>query len=398
MHFSVFLVRMILIVGYCMLGFRWVDEKHKYYAMISFAMALLIGLNIVHMILAGKRISMDDLEEPKDQLTQNKWLRKAFAVLTCLVVLILWYFWNKYYDEGIAVAALFVLFLSPFDHLIWGPTTSYPFVNSNKHVLRGLTRLLRSIGLIIYFIGLYEYLLNIDNRKDAVVFMAVGFGMLFIRPVILLLSPRRTLQAITATPAPISIPALEPVQAVEPSPLSPVEPPPLSPQGAVAAGTAGLTSLKADFLALHQLAPHTRGYAFQRFLHQLFESHQIITRSAFRLTGEEIDGSFDLGAQTYLLEAKWHAKPTAQSDLLVFNGKVEGKSTWARGIFISYSGFTADGLTAFRHGKRTSIIGMDGNDLLLILDGRITLDNAIRRKAMKAVENNDFFIPLSQLI
>lgn len=395
MHISVFFVRMILIVGYCILGFRWVDEKYAYHAVISFAMALLIGFNIVHVILAGRRISMDDLQDPKDQATQNKWLRKAFAALTCLVVLILWYFWNKYYDEGLAVSALFVLFLSPFDHLIWGPTTSYPFVNSNKHVLRGLTRLLRSVGVIIYFIGLYEYLLNIDNRKDAVVFMAVGFGMLFIRPVILLLSPRRTLPAMAA--APVAIPTLEPVQTVEPS-LSPVEPPPLNPQGAVATDIADLTSLKANFLALHQLGAHARGYAFQRFLHQLFESHQIITRSAFRLTGEEIDGSFDLGAQTYLLEAKWHAKPTAQSDLLVFNGKVEGKSTWARGIFISYAGFTADGLAAFRHGKRTSIIGMDGNDLLLILDGRITLDNAIRRKAMKAVENNDFFVPLISLL
>ena len=357
-------------------------------------MAILIGFNIVRVILAGQRISMDDLEEPKDQATQNKWLRKAFAVLTCLVVLILWYFWGKYYNEGIAVSVLPVLFLSPFDQLIWGPTTSYPFVNVNKHALRGLTRLLRSVGVIVYFIGLYEYLLNIDNRKDAVDFMTVGLGMLFIRPVVLLLSPRRTLPAMIATPAPI----IEPQQAVEPSPLAPLEPPSLSQQEAVATDITDPDTLKANFLSLHQLAPHTRGYAFQRFLHQLFESHQIITRSAFRLTGEEIDGSFDLGAQTYLLEAKWHAKPTAQSDLLVFNGKVEGKSTWARGIFISYSGFTADGLTAFRHGKRTSIIGMDGNDLLLILDGRITLDNAIRRKAMKAVENNDFFVPLTALL
>lgn len=91
-------------------------------------------------------------------------------------------------------------------------------------------------------------------------------------------------------------------------------------------------------------------------------------------------------------------EPSSQSDLLIFNSKVEGKSTWARGIFISYSGFSGDALIAFRRGKRTSIIGMDGNDLMLILDGHVTLEDAIRKKSIKAVENNDFFVPLETLL
>ena len=37
-------------------------------------------------------------------------------------------------------------------------------------------------------------------------------------------------------------------------------------------------------------------------------------------------------------------------------------------------------------------------DLLLILDGAISLQDAIKIKSMKAVENNDFFVPLSALI
>jgi hypothetical protein len=159
-----------------------------------------------------------------------------------------------------------------------------------------------------------------------------------------------------------------------------------------------LETLRIMYMELLTMQPHQRGYAFQRFLNDLFATYHLSPRNAFRLTGEEIDGSFDIESQTYLLEAKWHNKPSSQSDLLVFNGKIEGKSTWARGIFISYNGFTEEGMEAFARGKRTSIIGMDGKDLLFILEGRISLVDAIKRKSRSAVETNSFFVPVQNLI
>jgi cytochrome c oxidase subunit IV len=159
-----------------------------------------------------------------------------------------------------------------------------------------------------------------------------------------------------------------------------------------------LEDLKQDFIALSILEPQRRGYAFQDFLNKLFNKHHLSSQKAFRVNGEEIDGSFEIASQVYLLEAKWQAAPCGQADLLVFNGKVEGKSTWARGIFISYAGFTTQGLDAFSRGKRTSIIGMDGQDILHILNGEIALVDAIRAKARKAVEKNSFFVPVREII
>lgn len=124
-----------------------------------------------------------------------------------------------------------------------------------------------------------------------------------------------------------------------------------------------LKQLLEEYMALSKLEPHKRGFAFQGFLNKLFAAYDLAPKSAFRLVGEEIDGSFELDAQTYLLEAKWQAKQSAQQELLVFNGKVEGKSTWARGVFISYTGFTQEGLEAFARGKRTSCIGLNGQDI-----------------------------------
>lgn len=153
-----------------------------------------------------------------------------------------------------------------------------------------------------------------------------------------------------------------------------------------------------DYMDLSSMDPQPRGYAFEKFLNKLFVKFQLSPRDAFRIKGEQIDGSFELDGQTYLLEAKWQAKKSAQDELLIFNGKVEGKSSWARGVFISYIGFSDDGLEAFSRGKRTSIIGMNGMDILFVLEGRVSLSDLIKRKARRAVETNEFFVSVHELV
>jgi len=68
------------------------------------------------------------------------------------------------------------------------------------------------------------------------------------------------------------------------------------------------------------------------------------------LVGEQIDGSIEFEGNIYLIEAKWQNALVGNADLLVLHGKVGGKATWSRGIFISYSGFTKEGLEAFLKG------------------------------------------------
>ncbi len=158
-----------------------------------------------------------------------------------------------------------------------------------------------------------------------------------------------------------------------------------------------LTELKSHLIDLHNLDPNQRGFEFERFLKDLFEVHDLAPRSPFRLVGEQIDGSFQLNSNVYLIEAKWHAKPTAQNDLLSFQAKVERKSTWTRGLFISYGGFSSDGLTAFARGRATNIIGMSGQDLNFILSGEMSLIEAIEKKERRAAETGDFFVSVFHL-
>lgn len=142
--------------------------------------------------------------------------------------------------------------------------------------------------------------------------------------------------------------------------------------------------LRAELLALHQLAPQARGYAFEKLLREIFNVYGLEAREPFRLQGEQIDGSFQLSNETYLLEAKWQGQQTGVADLHTFHGKLEQKAAWTRGLFVSNSGFTQDGLEAFGRGKR--VICMDGLDLHDTMHREIPLNHVLERKVRRAAE------------
>jgi hypothetical protein len=163
----------------------------------------------------------------------------------------------------------------------------------------------------------------------------------------------------------------------------------------VAVDNAKLGKLKDELLGLHQLAAQARGYAFETFLKELFDAFGLAAREAFRLRGEQIDGSFQLGHETYLLEAKWQNAQTGVADLYTFHGKLEQKASWTRGLFVSNSGFTEDGLAAFGRGKR--LVCVDGLDLYDIMQRGIPLGEALEKKIRRAAETGHPFARIRDL-
>jgi hypothetical protein len=158
-----------------------------------------------------------------------------------------------------------------------------------------------------------------------------------------------------------------------------------------------LHALKQDFFQISNLGPQERGFAFERTLSELFHAFELAPRASFRLVGEQIDGSFDFNDTTYLVEAKWLGSKVGFADLMTFAGKIQGKARWSRGLFISYSGYSEDGLEAFQRGRPTDIVCVDGADLWHVLTGAINLRELISRKARRAVETNRAFIPAREL-
>lgn len=164
---------------------------------------------------------------------------------------------------------------------------------------------------------------------------------------------------------------------------------PLPPEGAAQ------DALHAELWRIKELAPQARGYEFERFLTRYFYELGLEPREPFRNRGEQIDGSFLLGNEIYLLEAKYQAAQIGADDLHSFHGKVTDKAGWARGLFISFEGFTGVGLEAFGRGKR--IILMCGRELNDALIRRLPLREVLDRKVRAAAENGRPFNSVTDL-
>ncbi|WP_210452578.1 restriction endonuclease [Pantoea ananatis] len=147
--------------------------------------------------------------------------------------------------------------------------------------------------------------------------------------------------------------------------------------------------------ALHNQKPHQRGHSFELWLNELFTAFYLSPKGAFRLKGEQIDGSFLLNNETYLVEAKWHSTKTGNADLHAFHGKLDQKISWARGVFISWAGFTRSGLDAWGRGKK--VICVSGYDLVLMLKNNISFRMLMEEKIRRAAETGNLYVKIDEI-
>lgn len=148
-------------------------------------------------------------------------------------------------------------------------------------------------------------------------------------------------------------------------------------------------------VAIRDLAAQERGYEFERFLTDMFDAFRLRAREPFRLTGEQIDGSFELAGEIYLVEAKWLNRKVGVAELHTFHGKLEQKASWTRGAFISFGGFTEEGLLAFGRAKR--LIAVSGRDIKETLDRNVGVDRMLAAKVRRAAETGTVHVPFADL-
>jgi len=154
-----------------------------------------------------------------------------------------------------------------------------------------------------------------------------------------------------------------------------------------------LEELKNNLYALWQQDDRKQaGFELEKILNNLFDLFKLNAHGPFRVTGEQIDGSFELDNEIYLIEAKWVAERISEAPLLVFRGKIEGKSSMTRGVFISLSGYTEGAIEAITRGKQPNFFLMDGYDLTVVLERQISLDKLLRSKLRQLAEKGKVFV------
>ncbi|MGB9662635.1 MAG: restriction endonuclease [Moorellaceae bacterium] len=140
-----------------------------------------------------------------------------------------------------------------------------------------------------------------------------------------------------------------------------------------------------------------RGYSLEDLLKELFALYELRYRKSYRADGEQIDGFFTFGGFDYLVEARWRKNVPTLQDLLAFKGKVDRKIESTRGLFISAVGFKEDTVQRLREAGPANLILMDGYDLTLILEGRVSLIDALQAKVDKASQEGVLYFPLVNL-
>ena len=162
--------------------------------------------------------------------------------------------------------------------------------------------------------------------------------------------------------------------------------------------TETLSELKQEFFRLaDEPNRNAAGFAFEKLLNRLFALFSLQPRQPFRVVGEQIDGSFELEGQIYLLESKWEKHPLPEADLLIFRGKIEGKSTFTRGVFIALHDISDPAREAITRGKAPSFFVVNGHDLLMILSEEITLTDFLKQRIRLLGEEGRVSVPFRDL-
>ncbi len=152
-----------------------------------------------------------------------------------------------------------------------------------------------------------------------------------------------------------------------------------------------LDELKTKFFEIAINDNHqNRGHQLEKFLNELFLFFDLDPKSSFKITGEQIDGSFTFDNTDYLLEAKWQKKQIDAQELYGFGGKIQGKLKNTLGLYISLEGFSNES-TKTENPSVKAIILMDGADLMQILEGRIKLTDMLYIKRRHAAQTGEIY-------
>ncbi|HTW50359.1 MAG TPA: hypothetical protein VME45_00495 [Stellaceae bacterium] len=163
-----------------------------------------------------------------------------------------------------------------------------------------------------------------------------------------------------------------------------------------AAKTAERERLQQSFLALNEHQDHQqRGYAFERFLNEVFEFEGLSPRGSFKLVGEQIDGSFAWANRTYLVEAKWVKEPVSGGEFGAFMYKIAGKTADTRGLYISINGYSPQAILGLNGKGELRFACVDGAHLLRSLEPGRDFKKTLEVLWRHASETGEAYLPVS---
>jgi hypothetical protein len=156
-----------------------------------------------------------------------------------------------------------------------------------------------------------------------------------------------------------------------------------------------ILQIKNEFLVLHTYDnKQMRGYAIERLLFDILALEELEYKPPYKTNGEQIDGYFKFDKFDYLVETKWTEEISGQNELSIFDGKIRGKAQSTRGFILSINGFSQTAINKYS-GDSPRIILMDGQDLMAVLEERITFYDLMKFKSDIFVRKGEIYVKFS---
>ena len=149
--------------------------------------------------------------------------------------------------------------------------------------------------------------------------------------------------------------------------------------------------LKRDLLNIEKKqTQQQKGYAFEIYLKHLFEAFNLDVRASYRTENDQIDGSFILNGNTVLIEDKYRTTEISKDDLLLFSHKIETKSPFTKGVFVTLSR-PSDKVIEYFYDKSSRFILFTVEEIYILLENKNSLINILTKKFRHLEETGNIF-------
>lgn len=156
-------------------------------------------------------------------------------------------------------------------------------------------------------------------------------------------------------------------------------------------------ALKSELQQLHQItSKQARGYAFEKFINNIFSKFGLDPRASYKTEHDQIDGSFTLDGHTVLIEAKYREKIIPKDDLVLFSNKFSTKSHFTKGLFLTYSEVDKNAISEYNNHSSRFVI-MTVEELFCMCEYHISLEDILRKKFRVLDEEGVVFKHYSRL-
>ena len=171
-----------------------------------------------------------------------------------------------------------------------------------------------------------------------------------------------------------------------------------TPQVQIIKDTIDYEALKSELVSVHQIQPkQKRGYAFEKFITNLFTTFGLNPRASYKTDHDQIDGSFILDGHTVLIEAKYKEHIIPKSDLVLFSNKLSTKSHFPKGLILTYSEVDKNAISDYTNHSSRFVI-MTVAELFCMCEYKISLEDVLRRKFRALDEEGVVFKEFMKLL